>query len=444
MYSEKIRGLLKKEGIDTGDTVEFERGKIKITGTLMPNTEANGEDILVIKLANGYNVGVSFLGSSIKLVKKGPGNFDFPKAEMAQDSSLPKISLIYTGGTIGSKIDYKTGGVYMLLKPEELLYEIPELSKIARISVTKLFSMSSEDMSYREWQAIAEKVASELNNGARGVVVTIGTDTMHYASSALSFMLQDLNAPVVLTGSQRSSDRGSSDAFMNIICSATIAAKSDIAEVGICMHDSSSDSRCAFIRGTKARKMHTSRRDAFRAINDKPIAYVDIKGNLSYNNDYRRVSQDQKKAVSAVTGYSDKVAIVKAYPDSDPSILKFYEDKGYEGLIIEGTGLGHVPVAPSSDDRSWLPWIKSAVGKGIIVGITSQCIYGRVNRSVYRNLRLISSAGAVYCEDMTPETAYVKLSWLLKNYGKEKAKEMLPNDIRGEITRRTRFEAFMV
>ena len=444
MYSEKIRDLLEREGIDTGDTVEFEKGKIKITGKLMPNTEANGEDILVIKLANGYNVGVSFSGSRLKLVKKGESNFDFPKAATAQDPRLPKVSLIYTGGTIGSKIDYKTGGVYMLLKPEELLYEIPELSKIARISVTKLFSMSSEDMSYKEWQAIAERVASEINNGARGVVVTIGTDTMHYASAALSFMLQDLNAPVVLTGSQRSSDRGSSDAFMNIICATTIAATSDIAEVGICMHDSSSDSRCSFIRGTKARKMHTSRRDAFRAINDKPIAYVDANGNISYNNDYKRVNPDQKKTVSAVTGYSGKVAIVKAYPDADPSILKFYEGKDYDGIIIEGTGLGHVPVAPSSKEMSWLPWIKSAVDKGVIVGITSQCIYGRVNRSVYRNLRLISSAGAVYCEDMTAETAYVKLSWLLKNYGKEKAREMLPNNLRGEITSRTKFETFMV
>ena len=189
----------------------------------------------------------------------------------------------------------------MLTKPEELLYEVPELSGIASIDVRNLFGIASEDMTYVEWQSMAKEVAKSLNDGARGAVVTMGTDTMHYASAALSFMLNNLNAPVAITGAQRSSDRGSSDAFFNLICSAQIAAKSDIAEVGICMHAGSSDDSCAFIRGTHVRKMHTSRRDAFRPINDRPLAHVKRDLEIAYGSDYRKVEKVPRYKVTAET-----------------------------------------------------------------------------------------------------------------------------------------------
>jgi glutamyl-tRNA(Gln) amidotransferase subunit D len=254
-------------------------------------------------------------------------------------------------------------------------------------------------------------------------------------------MLQDLNAPVVLTGSQRSSDRGSSDAFMNLICSVYAAAQSDIAEVGVCMHSTSSDDECAYMRGTKVRKMHTSRRDAFRAINGKPLAYIGKDGRIKYNSQYRK-AQAGNKEVHAQTKFEPKVAIVKAYPDSEPDIIDFYIGKKYRGIIIEGTGLGHAPVSTSHQEYLWLPKIKEAADSGMVIGVTSQCIYGRVNSSVYRNLRLMSSAGAIYCEDMTPETAYVKLGWLLGNYDAAKAKELLPANIVGEIGTRSEYDDF--
>ncbi|MGC8651782.1 MAG: Glu-tRNA(Gln) amidotransferase subunit GatD [Candidatus Micrarchaeia archaeon] len=443
----EAESMLEKAGAHVGDTVILEsksRG-IRLEGELMPRTENNASDIIVIKLKNGYNRGVRYVRDMrVKKIAEGKQEFTFPEKKIETFSrDKPSIQLLYTGGTIGSKIDYKTGGVYMLLKPGELLYEVPELEGIANIDVKQLFNIASEDMSYAEWQQIAEAVAGALSKGKRGVVVTTGTDTMHYIAAALSFMLQDANAPVVLTGAQRSSDRGSSDAFLNLACAAEIAAYSDIAEVGICMHASSSDSRCSFIRGTRARKMHTSRRDAFRAVNDKPIAYVDNNLVIEYANSYKKVEASAKK-VEPLTRFEEKVALVKAYPNSDPGIIDYYMQNGYKGIIIEGTGLGHTPVSTLHKGLSWLPQIKRAVESGIVVGMTSQCIYGRVNPNVYRNLRLLSNAGVVYCEDMLPETAYVKLGWLLGNHKAERARELLNKNLVGEISDRSDYDEFLI
>ncbi len=442
MYSDEIAGFLKKHGIKTGDHIRVEYSGVTIEGELMPKTEVGSPDTLTVKLKSGYNVGVAFEGATVTKIAESEGPVAFPTAKLGEDKGLPKVSLIITGGTIVNKIDYKTGGVHPVITPEELLYDVPELSKIARISIRNPFSMASEDISYREWGVIANEVASELNGGARGAVVAMGTDTMHYASAALGFMLQGLNAPVVVTGAQRSSDRGSSDAFMNLICSAHIAAKSDIAEVGICMHRSSSDDECQFIRGTKARKMHSTRRDAFRPVNDSAIAYVKADGRIRYGSQHRKMSGKSK--ASAMTKFESKVALVTAYPNSDPELIDFYVKRGYRGIIIEGTGMGHVPVLPSNVDRSWMDYIAQAIKKGVVVGMTTQTLYGRVNTNVYSNLRKISELGVVYCEDMLPETAYVKLGWLLGNYSPKKAGEMLNKNIVGEISQRTELGEFLV
>lgn len=442
MYSKELQEIFAALGIKVGDTITVKSDSDSQQGILMPRTEAGGSDIIVIKRKDGYNIGIKYTKSMKveKLSSSASHHFSFPKKESKPNASLSRISMLYTGGTIGSKVDYVSGGVYMLTKPEELLHDVPELDQIANIEISELMSVASEDMSYVAWAKIAQETVKVLNNGAKGVVITHGTDTMHYTSAALSFMLKNLNAPVVMTGSQRSSDRGSSDAFMNLICSAQIATKSDVAEVGICMHSSSSDNTNILIRGTKARKMHTSRRDAFKPINNLPICSVDQKGQINYLSEYRKVSTESKEKVFAQTDYEPKVALVKAYPNSDPEIIDYYLSKGYRGMIIEGTGLGHVPSQTEKKEYSWLSHVKKATDSGMIIGATSQCLYGRVNGTVYRNLRLLSDAGAVHCEDMLPEVAYVKLGFLLGNYGPDKAKEMLNRDIAGEITQRTQFD----
>ena len=444
MYSEKIAKVLESQKIGPGDTISIDAKGEHFEGELMPKTEAGSEDTLVLKLKNGYNIGIEYTDKmTIKKTagRKAPVEFPFAKPKHSKD--LPNVTIIWTGGTIGSKISYGVGGVAMTVKAEELLYYVPELAEVANISLKHLFSMSSEDMGYQEWQKIAEEVAKELNNGARGVVITHGTDTMHYTAAALSFMLKNLNSPVVLTGSQRSTDRGSSDGFTNLTAATRIAANSDIAEVGIVMHATSSDDKMHFIRGTKAKKMHTSRRDAFRPINDKAVAYVTTEGAISYTNDYKKAEKASKK-VEVEPKFEHRVALVKTYPNSDPGIIDYYVGKGYKGIIIEGTGLGHTPVSTQKEEMSWLPHIKNAVEKKLVVGVTSQCTYGRVHANVYKNLRLISGAGAIYCEDMTPETALVKLGWLLGNHTPDKAKELMGKNIAGEINDRITFDEFLM
>lgn len=443
MYSAEIEKVLSASGIKTGDGVKITSQKGTMEGVLMPRPDVGNKSILVIKRKDGYNVGIEYgKGFKIQKTESARESFSFPKADTKNLGKLPKVALIYTGGTIGSKVDYVSGGVYMLTKPEELLFEVPELKEIADIRVTNLTSISSEDMTATEWKGIAEAVVKAFGNGARGVVVTLGTDTMHYTAAALSFMLQDLNGPVILTGAQRSSDRGSSDAFLNLVCAVTLAANSDVAEVGICMHADSSDRSCMLIRGTKARKMHTSRRDAFRPVNSDPIAKVKSDLSIEYVSDYKRVAKSSKKA-RALAEFEERTALVKFYPNSDPGILDHYVGEGYKGIIIEGTGLGHVAASPTRKELSWIDHIKRAVDSGTIVGMTSQCIYGRVNSNVYKGGRMAASAGAIYCQDMTPETAYVKLGFLLGNYKREKAAELLDKNIAGEIDSRIDLDSFI-
>jgi glutamyl-tRNA(Gln) amidotransferase subunit D len=443
-YSDKILKALAKEKIEVGDKLELVSGDFRIVGELMPKTEVGDPGTYVIKIDNGYNVGIrNTMDSKVKLISKGTGAPKFASAEVKTKAGLPKVAMIYMGGTIGSKIDYKTGGVHMLIQPGELLNEVPELGEMANLEIRHLFSIDSADITYIEWQRVAKEVESAFKDGAGGVVITMGTDAMHYTAAALSFMLGNLNGPVVITGAQRSSDRGSSDAFFNLSCAVKLAASSDIAEVGICMHNSSSDDTCAFIRGTKVRKMHTSSRNAFRPINDRPIAYVDSNLKIRFSSAYKKVG-NTKKRVEAMTDFEPKVALIKSHPNSDPGILQFYIQKGYKGIIIEVKGLGNIPSSPVTRPAfSWLDDIKKAVDRGIVVGVTSQCIYGRVNENVYSKLREISGLGTVYCEDMTPETAYVKLAWLLGNYKPGEAKEMLAKNMVGEIKERTEPDEFL-
>ena len=442
MYGKDLLKKFESLGIKIGDRISVTKGNQTFEGLLMPRPETGDENTIILKQNDGYNIGVNAANAEIKKLGEAPGKVSFPKATIKQNKSLPKVTILYTGGTIGSKVDYVTGGVIVLTTPEELLASTPEAQEIANIEVRDIMHTFSEDITYLEWQKIAEEVKAAFDSGSVGVVITMGTDTMHYTASAMSFMVQDLPGPVVITGAQRSTDRGSSDAFLNIDCALRIAAQSDIGEVGICMHESSSDDSCAFIRGTKVRKMHTSRRDAFRPINNVPIASVSYDGKITYKGSYRKADRKSKARLSSK--YEPKVVMVKVAPSSDPGVVYYYLDKGYRGIIFEGTGLGQLPVSTKHAGFNWLSTLKKASDKGMIIGITSQCLYGRVNGWVYSNARMLMDVGAVYCEDMMPETAYVKLGWLLGNYKTEEAKTLLPKNIAGEISDRTTYDEFEV
>jgi glutamyl-tRNA(Gln) amidotransferase subunit D len=287
-------------------------------------------------------------------------------------------------------------------------------------------------MDHTHWQRLAKEVVKELNSGVAGVVITHGTDTMHYSSAALSFMLPGLPKPVVFTGAQRSTDRGSADSAMNLVCSVH-AAKSDIAEVAVCMHAQPDDSYCLLNRGTKVRKMHSSMRNAFRPINDYPLAKIWPNGQIQLTNKRQRFRSAGR--AKADTKFEPSVALVKAYPGSEPKLLDLLVEQGIKGIVIEGTGLGHVPTLAK---KSWIPSIKSAIKSGVPVVVAPQTLYGRVNPNVYSNLRtLYYEGGAIPGGDMLPETAYIKLGWVLGHTKSlEKVREMMLTNYAGEFNER--------
>jgi glutamyl-tRNA(Gln) amidotransferase subunit D len=437
MYSKEIERILEKKKIRVGDKIRVFKGKEVYEGILMPRIEMGDTSCLVIKLSNGYNVGVKF-EKNIKIEKIGEGPKIFKEKkkgakEVIFDKNLPTISILGTGGTIASRIDYRTGGVYASFSPEDIAMQIPELKEIANIKAEEIMSVMSEDMTPERWKLIARKVAKDANAGYKGIIVTHGTDTMHYTAAALSFMLKDLSCPVALVGSQRSSDRGSSDAAMNIACAANFVANSDVAEVCIVMHGSMSDDYCLAIRGTKARKMHTSRRDAFKPINDEPIAKIYRDKRIEMlNENYRKRSG---KKVKVNDKLETKVALIKVYPGLDPEIFDFYLGKGYRGLVIEATGLGHTPTLGKF---SLLPKIEKSIEAGVPVVVTSQCLYGRTHPTVYHNLRELLKRGVIFGEDMLPEVAYIKLMYVLgKTRNLEKVRELMVTNMAGEISERT-------
>jgi len=445
MYSNKIQRILKIKKINVGDRIQIIKDKKTYEGMLMPRIEIGDQNSLVIKLKNGYNVGIEFDNETkIKRLGKGRKLGIIPELRMEGKKELPNVSMIATGGTIGTHVDYKTGGVFMCRSPEEILSTTPELVNIIALKNThRPFTVASEDITYKEWQKMARLIAKELNSGCRGVIVTHGTDTLHYSAAAMSFMLRGLSKPVAFVGAQRSPDRGSFDGSMNLICASHFTGYSDIGEVCLIMHGTSNDDFCLVNRGTRVRKLHTSRRDAFQAVNEKPLAKIWVNGKIDKTGiEYTKF--EEKKVVPDVK-WESKVALIKIFPNSDPAIIDWYVDKKYKGLVIEGFGLGHVPTSTLRKEDSWLPHIKNAIDNELSIVMTSQTIFGRVHPYVYRNLRLISEAGAVYGEDMLAEVAYVKLSWILGHTNKkEKVKEILLTPVAHEIKPRTDLNSCVV
>jgi glutamyl-tRNA(Gln) amidotransferase subunit D len=415
----------------SGDYVEIHLTKLIYSGILLesPDTE---KGVVLLKLDSGYNIGFNkkdILKIEVlkELRKKEIGNI-----EVKKNSEKPNVALVITGGTIASILNPKTGGVHALQKPEDFFKFYPELfKKVNVVKVETPFTKMSEDMDSKDWQKIAKVVVNLLNDSnIKGVIITHGTDTLHYTSSALSFFIRDLNKPVVLTYSQRSIDRASSDADLNLQCAA-VAAISDIAEVSLVGHASSNDDFCYAMPGTKVRKLHTSRRDAFKVVNAKPFAKI-FPDRIERVSDYNLRNKNKAKLDAK---FEEKVALVKIYPGQDPDILDYYSKNKYKGIVLELTGLGQAPTRKSRN--SWTQKLKEIQKKGIVVCAVSQCIFGRVDPLVYSNGREILETGVIYLEDILAETALVKLGWVLghedwaknKKIVKEKMLENFVNEL---------------
>ncbi len=427
---------------ESGDVVKVHTGDETYEGILMPRPDIFEKDHTIIKLENGYNIGIENNKiSKIEVVKKYERKAE-KKHKISHKKGLPNVSILSFGGTISSRVDYKTGGVYADYTAEDFVEMIPELKDVANLKAEKVMGVFSEDMAPEEWQLMARRIAKELNDEEiDGVVATQGTDTLHFSTAAMSLFLRNLNKPVIFTAAQRSIDRGSSDAFSNLLCAVNAAAKFDGAAVVTCLHGTSDDTYCILNRGTKVRKMHTSRRDAFRPINELPLAKVYEDGRIEVLNENYKKRSNEKVVVE--DNFEHKTALIYVYPGMNPEILDFYRKEKYKGVVIGATGLGNV--STMSPKYSLTKKIKELVDNGIAVVIAPQTIYGRVHPYVYSPLRKLSiELNCIFAEDMLPETAYIKLGWVLGQARNiEEVKEMMLTNYAGEISERTDEKAFL-
>jgi glutamyl-tRNA(Gln) amidotransferase subunit D len=397
--------VLQRFSVRVWSDVEISGPKGTFRGVVLPRSETADDEHIVLKMHNGYNIGISVRSAEhIRVLGYKEAHYKIPESEFPIDPKKPNVTLLGTGGTIASRLDYRTGAVIPAFAPGELYGAVPELADICNLKTEKLFGIFSENMGPVEWVTTAEVIGREIKNGADGIVIGHGTDTMHHTAAVLSFMVQNPPVPIVLVGSQRSSDRPSSDAAFNLRCAAHTAAYSDIAEVLICMFGPTSDRYNLLHRGTVVRKMHSSYRSTFRTIGDIPVAMVTPDSVVPMKKDYRRRRQDRKVVIDTL--FDDRVSLVYYYPNMKPDIIDSLVDNGYTGIVIAGTGLGHV-------NKPLYKPLKRAIDKGVAVIMTVQTIWGYTAMTVYDTGRDLLEIGVVPAENMLPEVCYMKLCWVL-------------------------------
>ncbi|MBI2548653.1 Glu-tRNA(Gln) amidotransferase subunit GatD [Candidatus Woesearchaeota archaeon] len=443
----------------TGDWVTITLENTTLTGRLMPQESSS---FIVVKLKDGYNIGINKQKiksiTKAQLPEKKETEKKSPEKNTSKSSSKkikaetqtkqkkkeqgekPTVTILHVGGTIASKVDYVTGGVKPQFTSEEIIAMFPELKEFANIRSRLICNIWSQDMRFVHYNLLAKAVAEEIENGAEGIIISQGTDTLHYTSAALAFALEDLGKPVIIVGAQRSSDRGSTDAALNMTNAVFFITHTDFGEVGICMHEKSDDENCLILPATKTRKMHTSRRDAFKPINTSPWARVNY---VTKQIDYYATHYG-KKATRKVTvkPFKEdlKVAILKMHTHMYAEQFLFYKD--YDGLVIESTGLGCLPItqkdATTAESGKIYEALKTLTQRGVIIVEAAQTIFGRIVLNVYDDQRNAQAIGILgNYSDMTAETTFLKLAWLLSNYPKTEVKKRMMENLRGELTEKS-------
>src|SRR3989344_8597745 len=401
-----------------GDLVQISTKKEGISGRLMPSKNKK----TILKLNSGYNISID--DKNIKSIKKLNQKANKNTAnKIKQNKSLPKIIILHTGGTLASKVDYETGAVSSQFTPKDILQKYPELKEIACFDSRLIFNGLSENFRFEHYNRLAREI--EKVNDARGIIITHGTDTMAFTSAALSFALDGLSVPVILVGSQRSSDRPSSDAYLNLFLAVKFILETDFRDVGICMHSSMNDDACYILPATKTKKLHSSRRDAFRPINAKPIAEISRDNIKFFNKNYNK---ENRKLKLKLFNENLRIGILTTHPNMDPSEISLF--KSFDGLIIQGTGIGHMPV--EGKNEKILDELKKLKIPKVMI---TQSIFGSVNLNVYSTGRKIRDYLIGDYLDLTLEAAYIKLAWLLSNHPKD-IKNLFSKNLRNEINER--------
>ena len=436
-YKGEALELLKKYKVRVWGTVEADTTRGKFEGTVLPRAENDDDKHIVVKIITGYNIGIDTRTiTSMKETGYKKANYKIPEKEFPTTPGLPSVKLFGTGGTIASRLDYRTGAVIPAFSPGELYGAVPELADICNLDTEKIFAVFSENMGPKQYMALAIAIGKEIEKGIDGIVIGHGTDTLHHTGAALTFMCQNLPVPVVLVGSQRSSDRPSSDAALNLMHAMKAAGQSDIAEVMVCMFGPTSDEYGLLHKGTRVRKMHSSYRSTFRTIGDTPLARINREEIIPIKKTYKKRRTD--KNVKILPYFSDKVTMLYYYPGMAPDTLDALVAAGYKGIIFVGTGLGHV-------NKELYPAIERAHAKGVHMYMTLQTLWGYVHMFVYDTGRDMMAKGIIPAGNMLPEVAWVKLSWILgQTEDPEEVKKMMLTPINDEITKREPYNGYLV
>ncbi len=437
-YRGPCRELLERFGITVWCEVRARTARGEFEGLLLPRSETSDELHLVLKLGIGYNVGIRH-DTVLGLEKIGyrEAHYKIPEKEFPTDPGRPNVKLLGTGGTIASRLDYRTGAVIPAFSPGELYGSVPELAEICNLETHKLFGVFSENMGPEQYLALAEKTGEAIRDGYHGIVIGHGTDTMHHTAAALSFMVQRPPVPIIMVGSQRSSDRPSSDAAQNLINATWAAGHGPIAEVLVCMFGPTSDLYNLLHRGTRVRKMHSSVRSTFRTVGDIPVAMVE-RGKLTHlKDDWQPRRNDREVTVQAA--YDKRVTILYYYPGMQPDVVDALVEKGYRGIIIAGTGLGHV-------NRLIYPALARAHAAGVHMFMTLQTLWGFVQMNVYETGREILELGVVPLANMLPEVAFIKLGWALGVHPNDPAavRTLMTTPLAGDMTEREPHDGYLI
>lgn len=436
-YKGEALEILKKYNVRVWGTAEVTTTRGNFVGTVLPRAENDDKLHIVLKIATGYNVGIDIATiTNMKETGYKKADYHIPEKQFPTTPGLPKVKLFGTGGTIASRLDYRTGAVIPAFSPGELYGAVPELADICNLETEKLFAVFSENMGPKQYIELAKAIGREIEKGIDGIVIGHGTDTLHHTGAALTFMCQNLPVPVVLVGSQRSSDRPSSDAALNLMHAMKAAGTADIAEVMICMFGPTSDEYGLLHKGTRVRKMHSSYRSTFRTIGDTPLAMVNRKEIIPIHKTYNKRRND--KEVKILPYFSDKVTMMYYYPGMKPDILDAMVDAGYKGIVFVGTGLGHV-------NKELYPAIERAHAKGVHMYMTLQTIWGYVHMFVYDTGRDMMAKGIIPAGNMLPEVAYIKLSWALgQSDDPDEVKRLMLTPVNDEITAREPYNGYLV
>ncbi len=436
-YKGDALAILKKFNVRVWGQATITTKRGVFTGTVLPRSENDDDKHIVLKIITGYNIGLD-TDTITDMEETGykKANYKIPEKEFPYTEGLPKVKLLGTGGTIASRLDYRTGAVIPAFTPGELYGAVPELADICNLDTEKLFAVFSENMGPDQYKKLAIAIGEEIKKGVKGIVIGHGTDTLSHTAAALTFMVQNSPVPIVLVGSQRSSDRPSSDAALNLMHATTAAGHGDIAEVMVCMFGPTSDEYGFLHRGTRVRKMHSSYRSTFRTIGDTPLATVTREGVKPIKEIYNHRRNDTNVIIKPY--FEEKVAIIYYYPNMQPDMIDSLVENGYRGIIIAGTGLGHV-------NKPLYPAIKRAQAKGVHMYMAVQTIWGYCHMFVYDTGRDLMASGVIPASNMLTETAYIKLGWALgQSDDHEEVKRLMLTPINDETTEREPYNGYLI